>query len=608
MKNYIIILCLLAACSGPAEKDRPEAKYAITQALNDQDMINNKSVSDKVKPISDSAVTSLWKDMLLHADSAIIPAGFSRNKNDTHEPEKTESNDEASKADKMSQGGIIIDSKIIRTAQPLRVGARPIDNVLTKGQNHWYVLYAEDGIGFIRIGATGPILIDGAPYKAGQGWGPGGSCSSYDGPQRGADLIEISEISITEQALIWGVKTAFLNVHTTSTVPVSYRISFVSELPENRTGFPPVYGPGVAANEYIMAVANGNTTDLYRATRTHFTTEQVNKLRRKLFGTEDQINFTCQYQKPAEGMLPVQHIILSAENSTAEGRHWAFEIVCVQQDGLWLVSDAKRDSDLLDSHVMDIIKAILRRALAVSTCLFQGSSCTVKDADGNVYKTVKIGNQVWTTENLRTTKYNDNTPIPLDTSKASWAYATTAKYCYYNNTTNADSIKKFGALYNWFAVDTKKLAPDGWHVPTDDDWKILVFYLAGKDFDYYDSISVNECRNEIAKILAAKTDWITNSYFGTIGCDLSKNNSSGFSALPGGYRGNNGNFSNIGKIGHWWSTTEVMVDTSRKYQNYPDTADHTVHAYHRSLEFNYGALVRYIYSKSFGFSVRLIKD
>ena len=112
------------------------------------------------------------------------------------------------------------------------------------------------------------------------------------------------------------------------------------------------------------------------------------------------------------------------------------------------------------------------------------SDSTVKDADGNVYTTVKIGNQVWTVENLRTTKYNDGSAIPLVTDSAAWVNLTTPGYCYYNNTTNADSIKKYGALYNWYAVDTKKLAPAGWHVPTDAEWDTLQNYLIANGYNW----------------------------------------------------------------------------------------------------------------------------
>ena len=94
------------------------------------------------------------------------------------------------------------------------------------------------------------------------------------------------------------------------------------------------------------------------------------------------------------------------------------------------------------------------------------SAGTVTDADGNVYQTVRIGNQVWMAENLRVTKYNDGSAIPLDTSIATWNNATTPKYCFYNNTTDSGSIKKYGALYNWYVVspaNLKKIAPAGWH-------------------------------------------------------------------------------------------------------------------------------------------------
>jgi uncharacterized protein (TIGR02145 family) len=82
-------------------------------------------------------------------------------------------------------------------------------------------------------------------------------------------------------------------------------------------------------------------------------------------------------------------------------------------------------------------------------------------------------------ENLRVTKYNDGTAITKITDSAVWyniSYnnLTTPAYCFYNNTTNADSIKKFGALYNWYVVDTKKLAPAGWHVPTDSEWEVSI--------------------------------------------------------------------------------------------------------------------------------------
>ena len=99
------------------------------------------------------------------------------------------------------------------------------------------------------------------------------------------------------------------------------------------------------------------------------------------------------------------------------------------------------------------------------------SAGTLTDTDGNVYQTVRIGGQVWMAENLRVTRYNDGSAIPLDTSTTTWASdntAATPMFCYYSNTTNADSIKKYGAIYNWYVVSSsnpKTIAPAGWHVP-----------------------------------------------------------------------------------------------------------------------------------------------
>ncbi len=94
---------------------------------------------------------------------------------------------------------------------------------------------------------------------------------------------------------------------------------------------------------------------------------------------------------------------------------------------------------------------------------------TMTDQDGNVYKTVTIGTQTWMAENLRTTTYNNGTTIPNITNVNEWASLITGAYCNYNNTTSTDTITTYGRLYNWYAVNTGKLAPDGWHVPTNEE-------------------------------------------------------------------------------------------------------------------------------------------
>ena len=179
------------------------------------------------------------------------------------------------------------------------------------------------------------------------------------------------------------------------------------------------------------------------------------------------------------------------------------------------------------------------------------SAGTVTDVDGNVYQSVKIGNQVWTVENLRTTRYNDGSPIPLDTSSASWDDGDGEKYCYYNNTTHTDSIKKYGALYNWNAVNTGKLAPEGWHVPDKGEWETLQNYLVTNGYNWDGSTD----SNRVAKSLAAKADWFESLTNGAIGCDVRANNSTGFSALPGGFRFQ-GHFIYTVHDGFWWSSTQ----------------------------------------------------
>jgi uncharacterized protein (TIGR02145 family) len=218
------------------------------------------------------------------------------------------------------------------------------------------------------------------------------------------------------------------------------------------------------------------------------------------------------------------------------------------------------------------------------------SAGTVTDVDGNVYQTVKIGNQVWMAENLRVTRFNDGTAIPLDTSTVTWNNDTTPKYCFYNNTTSADSIKKYGALYNWYAVNTGKLAPVGWHVPTDSEWEVMQCYLVINGYNY--DGTTDTTNNNIAKSLAAKTDWYTYPTPGTIGCDLTKNNNSGFSALPGGYRYYDGYFNFQSNNGGWWSTTDYNASF----------------AWFRDLYYGGDVLGEYPTNKGCGISVRLVRD
>jgi len=167
----------------------------------------------------------------------------------------------------------------------------------------------------------------------------------------------------------------------------------------------------------------------------------------------------------------------------------------------------------------------------------------VTDVEGNVYETVKIGNQVWMAENLKTTKYNDDASIPNVTDNAEWIALAADAYCWAQN--NEATFKPlYGALYNWYAVETGKLCPTGWHVPTDGEFSTMEITLGmtseqanGTDFRGTDQ----------GKQMKNNTGW-----------DEGENgtNTSGFSALPAGYRSYiTGVSEGIGLITYFWSAT-----------------------------------------------------
>jgi len=213
------------------------------------------------------------------------------------------------------------------------------------------------------------------------------------------------------------------------------------------------------------------------------------------------------------------------------------------------------------------------------------SDGTVIDVEGNIYKTVKIGDQVWMAENLMTTKYKDGSSISYLADSSAWKNSTKGAYCI------NDTINKINqVLYNWYAVNTGKLAPKGWHVATDADWSALENYLIANGKNY-DGTKID---NKIAKSLASDTIWAVSSVLGSIGKDLTKNDSIGFAALPCGIRGINktGLFRNFGLNGYWWTSNECNSET----------------AWTRSLFYNLPNTNRINFTKTDGMSVRCVKN
>jgi len=220
-------------------------------------------------------------------------------------------------------------------------------------------------------------------------------------------------------------------------------------------------------------------------------------------------------------------------------------------------------------HTDAKISAILILGLFLAGCRLQ----SVRDIDGNRYKTVSIGTQKWLKENLKTTKFNDGTEIPLVPDPGTWTELTSPAYCWYNN----DEANKdvYGALYNWHAVNTGKLCPEGWHVSADSEWVKLIVFLQEKEFS-------EDTGNKLKE--AGTTHWKSPNSGAT--------NESGFTALPGGYRSFNGAFTYLGISGYWWSSTQFMESN----------------VYFYNLRYKFRIIYKYISNKSNGFSVRCIKD
>jgi uncharacterized protein (TIGR02145 family) len=219
---------------------------------------------------------------------------------------------------------------------------------------------------------------------------------------------------------------------------------------------------------------------------------------------------------------------------------------------------------------MNLTKAKLFIAALLLTGLTGCRTNSLKDIDGNVYKTVTVGSQVWMASDLKTTRYNDGTPIPLVTDYDAWAVLSTPAYSWYNNEiTNRES---YGALYNYFAVNTNKLCPKGWHVPSDEEWTTLRTNLGGL------LLAGGKLKEE------GTVHWKSPN--------ASATNESGFTALPGGFRSYNGSFNYMGISGYWWSSTTSSPST----------------VYFWNLRYKYGYVYKSVSNMTNGFCIRCMMD
>ena len=183
---------------------------------------------------------------------------------------------------------------------------------------------------------------------------------------------------------------------------------------------------------------------------------------------------------------------------------------------------------------------------------------------------VTIGTQTWTRCNLKTTTYRNGDIIPQVTDPAEWANLTTGAWCYYNNDPSTEAI--YGKLYNWYALnDLRGIAPDGYHVPTDIEWNTLIDYLGG---------------GVVAGGVMKKSG---TTYWNSPNTDAV--NSSGFTALPGGYRAPSGYSDDINEFANFWSLSEIDIDHASQY----------------TLHYTVGSIVDQSLNKQGGLSVRLVK-
>jgi uncharacterized protein (TIGR02145 family) len=207
---------------------------------------------------------------------------------------------------------------------------------------------------------------------------------------------------------------------------------------------------------------------------------------------------------------------------------------------------------------------------------------TVTDIDGNLYYTVKIGDQWWMLENLKVAHYRNGDPIPHVTDAGEWEGLSIGAYCEYDN--DPTNVGTYGRLYNWHAVsDSRNIAPEGWHVPTDSEWKQLEMFLgmsqAGADGTGWRGTDEGDKLKE-----AGTTLWNP--------LDAGATNESGFSGLPGGYCDYSGYFYGIGDYALFWCSTQFDIEF----------------AWYRGLSYGFSWIDRSLNEKTYGFSVRCVRD
>ncbi len=201
----------------------------------------------------------------------------------------------------------------------------------------------------------------------------------------------------------------------------------------------------------------------------------------------------------------------------------------------------------------------------------------VIDRDGNIYSTVTISDQVWMSDNLRTTKDNEGIPIKLVNNDSDWHELEVSAYCWYGNDQTLCKENNYGAFYNYHVVESQKVCPSGWHVASKEEFWKLWEYL--EQNEYYNGIG----SRTISKALSSTYGWHISTVDGSVGYNQLSNNFTGFSALPAGERKTDGKFKNEGLSAHFWLYNDYPTSFEIIYDSPSFNVYSTIHRHGHSI-------------------------
>ena len=372
----------------------------------------------------------------------------------------------------------------------------------------------------------------------------------------GGNIFYTGGLSITGRGVCWS-KTANPTIDdnfTTDGTGEGTFVSNISGLNENTTYYLRAYATNDKGTSYGSEVSFKTLPD-----RPLVSTVEINNIA--------EFSANCYVEIESEGISPV----------TEKGVCWSTNQNPTINDNL-IIEGSGIDNFTSNLENLDANKNYFIRSFATNNeGTRYGNELTFKtlpvtDIDGNEYSTIKIGDQVWLVENLNVTKYQNGDPISNETNLEQWASLNTGAYCNYDFITSNGDI--YGKLYNWYAVnDSRKIAPEGWHVATNEDWNVLINFLGGN------SIAGGKLKEEGTSHWESPNTGATNIV--------------GFTALPGGcLESQVGTWCMDGFNGGWWTNTDFNAEN----------------AWYIFLEYDSESVKNFYYNKKNGYSVRCVKD